>query len=267
MSFKEFGASIVACVTSVALVAGFIHVSALHGTLERTEASGRKLLSSNTITLAESQPRLATDVVASRMAQPYQMGATIPPLGNTVSRSYASALEYDVERLWQIGIELNPHNSRVKKNCTGSSGNEFVSGLAIQAGVRYETCHNGLPIIPDSYQRANKCVVHFDASVEAQAASQGNTIAVLGHEIAHCLYFVYGEENGIDDDYLAIRPEAARLGTHERSEVFADDFIRCEHGLNTNWGTHSYYAQFDVSAPTTRQCVALNTLYDAYFPL
>lgn len=202
------------------------------------------------------------------IAPGYTVGSGAAPITDSATRTMLSRLGYSEQRLWQAGIKIVSYSGNVPKHCPSTSGRPSVSGLAIKPFSFYPSCPDGNPVIPDSYKTPGKCTVHFNSSNSGLGmTSYNNSTAVLAHEISHCLHFIYGENSGINQDYVRIRQSAANLSTTGLREVFADDFMICRHGANTAYGAGSYYSQFGQIYPSSSYCVDLNQLYAAYFPI
>lgn len=184
----------------------------------------------------------------------YNGGGRFTGVGGTTT-SYLSQMGYSAATLWSAGVKIVEYQGLVPKNCAAGSSSA-IAGMAVKPVV-YAKCPNGQEVIPASYKTTGKCTVHYDAS-------KGNSKAILAHELSHCLHFIYAEYGVFDGEYKNIRGIAS-FGQARMREIMADDFMICRHGVDTGWGSGSYYNQYGVSYPSAQLCATLNGIFNRYF--
>ena len=210
------------------------------------------------------QPLEAIVLAATTEAQPVQAQqrpttpAPTPQTPHTLTyagvESDLSSLGYTLNGLRTQGIEIMAHEGRIPKRCVaGPSGSSTTSGLAIKTQSIYPPCPDGGQPIFDAYRpEGYQCAVIYNR----QSAKR---MAILAHEIGHCLHFRHGQYRSFDIQFKQLR-NVSHLTTGQLNEIIADDFMICRHSLDTNWGASSYYNRYSVARPNDALCAQINNL-------
>lgn len=184
---------------------------------------------------------------------------------NAATRALLARMGMSESWLWNKGIKVLPYNGPVQKRCALNT-TVNVAGLAVKSNAVYPKCADGQEVIFPEYRTPGKCTVVYDWTKHTRGiTASGNSYAVLAHEIAHCLHFLYGENTAFQAEYFStVRPEVESSSRHTKREVLADDFMICRFGANTSWGT-SYYDRYGVSGLSAERCATAKTLFAQYF--
>jgi len=167
------------------------------------------------------------------------------------------SIGYSQAALRSMGIEVIGHNGGIPKRCvSGPNGSLYTQGIAIKTPYTYRTCPDGGSPLYDAYRPAGySCSVIYNRS-------SSKRLAILAHEVAHCIYFKNGQYKIFDIQYKTVR-SVSSLTRSQMNEIIADDIMICVNGLDTNWGSGSYYVRYGVSRPTAAQCNEIRSLYSA----
>lgn len=207
---------------------------------------------------------LAATSTSPRVDAPDTTGNTPDPFTasnfNTDAQAQLSQLGYSLADLQRAGISVASYSGAVPRKCsTGMSASNYTEGMAIRTKALYVPCKDGQSPLHQEYIPAD-----YDCAVTYNSSSR-YSLAVLAHEVGHCLHFMYGEYGEFDTKYSVIRGESvAILGRNQLNEIIADDFMICRHGLDTDFGSGSYFSRFGVTYPTTQQCSDINAIITEY---
>lgn len=233
----------------------------------REQESRAQRIAIQTVRAADPTPVVSSlrNYTPKPMAFSYLSGGGSPRPINAETSAMLSRLGYSLENMWNAGVAFVLTGGSVPLNCN-ITGASYRGGLAVKPKAFYPNCPDGRNSVLDIYRTEGKCTVVFDWTKHMRGvSSSGNSTAILAHEIGHCLHFIYGQQQGVDAQFKQIRPELAAQSGSVIEEVLADDFMICRHGVDTNWGTYSYYARFGVTRPNVAQCAQLNSLFDKWF--
>jgi len=175
------------------------------------------------------------------------------------------SIGYNSTTLAAKSISVKAYSGPIPKHCLSNgtipseSNIVTVQGLAIR-NVRYTPCEDGQQPLPDSYYSDGfECSVIYNSSSDKK-------LAILSHEIGHCMHRGTGSsQKDFDKQYMILRG-ITTIDKRALSELIADDFMICKHGLDTDWPElMNYYNEFGVSPPTTDFCAGYTSLADQYF--
>ncbi len=167
-------------------------------------------------------------------------------------------LGYELISLRARGISVQAHSGPIPKRC-GSDGTTYSTsqGLAVR-NVPYELCDDGQsPLFDEYFAQGYSCSVIYNQLSPKH-------LAILAHEIGHCFYHEYGQYGEFDTAYKKLRG-AENISQPGVRELIADDFMICQHQIDTAWeGTANYYIRYSVNPPTPEICASYNQLVDQY---
>lgn len=168
------------------------------------------------------------------------------------------ALGLDKKTLQDQGIGVQASLGPIVRRCaSGSSGKKYVEGMALRTGASYTPCPNGESPVYDAYYiPGTQCSVIYNQK-------HSKKIAILAHEVAHCLHIMNGEFRAFDINYRKIRPQVNELDHVGTLEIVADDIAHCHFKESTDWSV-GYYDHYAVSPPTTSQCRQINEITEIY---
>ncbi len=207
---------------------------------------------------APSEPAATTGQVLSTNTTTQPQETTPYSLTTDGVSADLQSIGYSLESLKAANIDVIASNGKIERRCaSGSSGQKSVQGMALLTDTTYAVCPNGLsPVYDAYYAEGAECTVLYNNQSDKK-------LAILVHELAHCIHFAFGQYRVFDIEYRSVRPAVNNINTLQMAEVIADDFAICKHGLSTNWNV-TYYDRYNVSAPTNAQCSEINALIDSF---
>lgn len=241
-----------------ALVAGILSIS-LPFTYTQLHASS--LFDEQSTNVSQQylySPALTTEEKSddSQQTQPSNAPYTLTSQG---VEDDVAALGYSLLSLRARSITIQASVGPIPKRCAsdGQMVSSYAEGLAVR-NIRYVSCDSGEQPLYDAYfNRSYNCTVTYNQKSVKK-------LAILAHELGHCLYHEYGQYGEFDAAYKALR-SVEDISQDGLRELIADDFMICWHGQDTQWtGSANYYTKYNVSRPTADVCKAFNALVDHY---
>jgi hypothetical protein len=196
----------------------------------------------------------------------YSPGTGVVPETNPATKTLLASMGYSEDLLWTAGIRIIAYDGLIPKRCS-ANGSTFAYGMAVKSNLDYLKCSDGQEMISSEFKMPGKCTVIYNwKNFELGDTTTGNSKAVLAHEIGHCLHFIYGQSQGLLQEYEAIRPLISFQSLKVSEEIIANDFMICTQATNTSWGENSYYNLFDFDLPTADMCLEVNQVFSNFYP-
>lgn len=212
----------------------------------------QKQSSSSTNTPSSTQPATTSQSANQNVVRtPYD-------LTYTGVATDLSAIGESQSALRASGIDIIGNKGLVPKRCSsGQMSTSYAQGMAIKTPYSYPACPDGGSPVYDAYRpQGYSCSIIYNVN-------SSKKLAILAHEVAHCKYFQKGQYRAFDINYKQVR-SVGNLNRSQLNEVIADDIMICHYGLDTAWGSGSYYSLYGVGRPSSSLCSQVNELVATY---